>query len=1063
MAEPSLIPSNPRFPLTLLLLVNSADATMTSVSHHPRSADGILPGSSDQDRAPIAATTGNCEASFSRCILRLESNGEEKTATELRRLEAKFLDWRGYLGVFARGSASLDHRLGRHAQQRDLVLLTLDMLDMSLAQMSTNPDDSESDESSDGEADRRKIELDGVRKSVNELSRLAIYIRLSPTSSLDARVQAFAARKAAEIAPFETLAMLAVKHLYPDSTDSTRRLLGKAMTDLYARLLYWKYHDRKLRLDRRREARVPAQREVFPQGPPAAPHQSRMPTKSEISSPSKPEESRVSLGTDLLSDTIPSNPASHVVIPFYESNVPIRRRAGASTVLGSKARFPKPPKLQGGESSLPCPLCRKIFPGTSFEDVVWWRQHVNDDLTPFVCLVELCSESCRYASRAEWKAHTTQHHDDFCSRNRVSRARDYMQESQDASGPGSIMSHDEASDSCPICCRPLTEPGSGPSQAVAAQKPPSHHRQELSASDLGTKNAKKSVRFDAAASHPATASEHLDEAPQRLADVAPSPTALTYKNSLLDHIAEHMQSLALLTVRLAVKRAATKSDCRSFSSAQEASSDGTHRHRSTLDTDLEFSHGDQSEDSLKYLGDLSSLPPSRPASPAESTLHDEIPLPESRLEMPPQQEIGKEDMILLLERRDQSEITPELVQEIAASYDEDVMIFLLEKLRGQIQITTDVVEAVARNQSSGKGVMALLLDSHRGQTMRALHLAAENGHEAAVRLCAEAGADHKKETPLHWAAKMGRKAVARLLVEAGANIEAKNHIQKTPLHHAAEAGHEAVAKLLVEAGANIKAKDYLENTPLHLVAQGGNETVARLLMEAGAQREARNVDGETPLHLAAEGGNEPVARLLMEAGAQREARNVDEETPLHFAAEGGNEPVARVLVEAGANMEAKDYRKNTPLHLAAEVGNEEVARLLVEAGADMEARDRQEHTPLHLAAKKGNETIARLLMEAGAYGKAKNIFGKTPLQLAAREGNEAIAELLKHGGGDAREEAAHQGLAGRADALHRPHGVLERAELGQHAQAPEAAREEGPAARVGAPEHAWAGGYEQPA
>ncbi|EJT72233.1 hypothetical protein GGTG_09099 [Gaeumannomyces tritici R3-111a-1] len=659
---------------------------MTSVSHHPRIADDILPGSSDQDRAPIAATTENCEASFSRCIRRLELNGEEKTATELRRLEAKFLDWRGYLGVFARGSASLDHRLGRHAQQRDLVLLALDMLDMSLAQMSTNPDDSESDESSDGETDRRKIELDGVWKSVNELGRLAIHIRLSPTSSFDARVQAFAARKAAEIAPFETLAMLTVKHLYPDSTDSIRRLLGKAMTDRYARLLYWKYHDRKLRLDRRREASVPVQREVFPQRPPATLYRSQTPTKSEISRPPKPEESQVSLGTDLLSDTIPSNPASHVVIPFYESNVPVRRRAGASTVLGTKARFPKPPKLQGGGSSLPCPLCRKMFPGTSFDDVVWWR---------------------------------------------VSRARDYMQESQDASGPGSIMSHDEASDSCPICCRPLTEPGSGPSQAVAAQKPPSHHRQELSASDLGTKNAKKSVRFDAAASHPATASEHLDEAPQRLADVAPSSTALTYKNSLLDHIAEHMQSLALLTVRLAVKRAATKSDYRSFSSAQEASSDGTHRHRSTLDTDLEFSHGDQSEDSPKYLGDLSSLPPSRPASPAEPTLHDEILLPESRLEMPPQQEIGKEDMILLLERRDQSEITPELVQEIAASYDEDVMIFLLEKLRGQIQITTDVVEAVARNQSSGKGVMALLLDSHRGQTMRALHLAAENGHEAA--------------------------------------------------------------------------------------------------------------------------------------------------------------------------------------------------------------------------------------------------------------------------------------------------------------------------------------------
>lgn len=103
---------------------------MAGVSHPP-------PGAGDQDGAPIAAATSNCESNFSRCILHLESTGEEKTATELRRLEAKFLDWKGYLGVFARGSASLDHRLGRHAQQRDLVLLALDMLDMSLAQSMT--------------------------------------------------------------------------------------------------------------------------------------------------------------------------------------------------------------------------------------------------------------------------------------------------------------------------------------------------------------------------------------------------------------------------------------------------------------------------------------------------------------------------------------------------------------------------------------------------------------------------------------------------------------------------------------------------------------------------------------------------------------------------------------------------------------------------------------------------------------------------------------------------------------------------------------------------------------
>ncbi|KAL8391898.1 hypothetical protein RB595_002193 [Gaeumannomyces hyphopodioides] len=791
---------------------------MANASRPPPGADIVL-GSDDQNGAPIAAATSNCESTFSRCILHLESTGEERTATELRRLEAKFLDWWAYLGVFARGNASLDHRLGRHTQQRDLVLLALDMLDMSLAQMHTNPDDSESDESSDGETDRRTIELGGVRKSVNELSRLAIHIRLSPTSSLDARVQAFGARKAAAIAPFEVLAMLAVNRLYPDSTDSIRRLLGKAMTDRYARLLYWKYHDRKLRLDRRREDHVPVRRDVLPQGqrppvPPAAPHISRTPTKSEIPSPAKPEESRASFGTGLPSDTIPSNQNSRVVIPLHEGDIPIQRRAGASTVLGSKARFPEPPKLKDGESSLSCPLCRKIFPRASFKDAVWWRQHVNDDLAPFVCLVDVCAESCKYASRAEWKAHTSHHHGNFWSRSRIPGTRDHMPIKGDASGSGDIPSPGEPTDGCPLCCLPLTEPGNGPNQTTTTQKLPSQPSQEPSASDLGTKKAKKSVRFDAAASDPAPASEHMDQTPQSSADVAPFYTPRTSKDSLLDHIAEHMQFLALLTVRLAVKRVSIKSDDRSFSSAQEASSDGTLRHRSTLDTDLEFSYGDSSsgdspDETLSDLWDSNTKP--------------------------------KEDMMLLLERGDQSQITPELVEEIAASYDEDVMMLLLEKLGHRIQITTDVVKAVAGNQRSGRRIMVLLLEKRKYQILEVLHLAAENGHEA----------------------------VAKLLVEAGVNKEARNRYGETPLHVAAENGHEAVARLLVEAGADKEPKNSWGNTPLHLAAKYGHEAVARLLVEAGADKEARNgYNNKTPLHLAAENGHEAVARLFKHVGAE---------------------------------------------------------------------------------------------------------------------------------------------------------------------------------------------------
>ena len=63
------------------------------------------------------------------------------------------------------------------------------------------------------------------------------------------------------------------------------------------------------------------------------------------------------------------------------------------------------------------------------------------------------------------------------------------------------------------------------------------------------------------------------------------------------------------------------------------------------------------------------------------------------------------------------------------------------------------------------------------------------------------------QTPLSWAAQNGHEAVVKLLLEKGADVESKSSNGRTPLSWAAENGHEAVVKLLLEKGADVESKD----------------------------------------------------------------------------------------------------------------------------------------------------------------------------------------------------------------------------------------------------------------
>ncbi|KAL7904815.1 hypothetical protein GGI35DRAFT_484031 [Trichoderma velutinum] len=395
-------------------------------------------GLSEEVEQPILTVATDCESNFKKSLQLLSSEGEIEHEIIMKKLEKRFLDWAAYLGVFAGANGDLDQRLKHYPQYRDLILLMLDMLNKNLFLTIADPSESSSDEasneSSDDEADRKRVELDGIQRSRNELDRLAIHIRQSFTSSLDARVSAFASRNPVMVSSFKIKAILAVNAL-PEASKSLRKYLSKSMMQRHTKLLYWQFQEKKLPAGRRRDGNS--------RGDPAQSRResSPLPAKELLLQPLAVERD----------STLPKPEPSKV--SAAEAQVPSARRAGASAVLASIAKFPIPPQFEEGEFQKPCPLCQKIFLKANFADDIWWRCHVNEDLLPFACISSSCLQAPTFASRSDWRAHIERDHGGFWRRG----SPNPIGNENRSLNPNSQQTFDasRSADICPLCCLPL--------------------------------------------------------------------------------------------------------------------------------------------------------------------------------------------------------------------------------------------------------------------------------------------------------------------------------------------------------------------------------------------------------------------------------------------------------------------------------------------------------------------------------------------------------------------------------------------------------------------------------
>ncbi|CAN9506492.1 unnamed protein product [Ophioblennius macclurei] len=234
----------------------------------------------------------------------------------------------------------------------------------------------------------------------------------------------------------------------------------------------------------------------------------------------------------------------------------------------------------------------------------------------------------------------------------------------------------------------------------------------------------------------------------------------------------------------------------------------------------------------------------------------------------------------------------------------------------------------------------------------------------------------------------------------GGSSGSREFMDITALMVAAQFGHEAAVRLLLEWGSDVNFSQKTTGWgPLMIATLSGKVAVTQQLVERGADPDRVNVLSKTAFELAMQLKQRDVKAYLDSITTVRPQTDDERRRPDVFSALklGNSQLVKEILEEDPAQVNFSNQEGASPLMIAAVSGQLEVVQLMVEKNADIDKQDAVHGwTALMQATYHGNKDIVKYLLsqKADVNLRAKNGYTAFDLVMLLNDPDTELVRLL---------------------------------------------------------------------